>query len=150
MIYAFEPDENCWGRCENTFRENNINKIKFIKKGTWNKSDVLSFSGVGRGSSTIIQGKECMYTVPVISIDEALGSEKCTFIKLDVEGSELETLVGSKEHIQKFKPKLAVSVYHKPEDLWELGDYILKLNSNYKLYLRHYTTCNYETVLYAL
>lgn len=150
MIYAFEPDENSWGRCENTFRENNINKVKLIKKGTWNKSDVLSFSGVGRGGSTIIQGKEGIYKVPVISIDEALGSDKCTFIKLDVEGSELETLVGAREHIQKYKPKLAVSVYHKPEDLWELGDYILKLNSDYKLYLRHYTTCNYETVLYAL
>ena len=148
-IYAFEPDEYCWERCENTFRENNIIN-KFFKKGTWSKSDILSFFSVGRASSRVSKDRECTTTVPVVSIDEALGFDKCTFIKLDVEGSEMETLIGAKEHIQKYKPKLAVSVYHKREDLWELGDYILNLNSDYKLYLRHYTTCNYETVLYAL
>lgn len=150
MIYAFEPDENCWERCENTFRQCNINKIEFIRKGTWNRSDILSFDGIGKGNSRIINSKECIQKVPVISIDEVLGDNKCSFIKMDVEGSEMETLIGAKEQIQKYKPKLAVSVYHKPEDLWELGDYILKLQPDYRLYLRHYTTCSYETVLYAL
>ena len=90
------------------------------------------------------------YRVSVTSIDDVLDGEKVTFIKLDVEGSELETLIGAEKSIRKYKPRLAVSVYHKPEDLWVLAEYIISLDLDYKLYMRHYTTCNYETVLYAL
>lgn len=50
----------------------------------------------------------------------------------------------------KHKPRMAISVYHKPQDLWELADYILDLNPEYQLYMRHYTTCSYETILYAV
>ena len=67
-----------------------------------------------------------------------------------MEGSELQTLMGAKEIIKKDKPRLAVCVYHKPEDLWTLAEYILSLRPDYQLYLRHYTTCSYETVLYAI
>lgn len=86
----------------------------------------------------------------MVSIDEILMGKQVTFIKLDVEGSEMAALEGASESIRRWKPKLAVSVYHKPEDLWTLASYIIELNPNYNLYLRHYTTCNYETVLYAI
>lgn len=148
-IYAFEPDENCWQNCEMTFQRENIEKIEFIKKATWNKTDILSFQGIGIGSSRVGKFRNS-YQIPTVSIDEILNNERVTFIKMDVEGSELKTLQGAEKCIKSYKPKLAVCVYHKAEDLWVLANYIIKLNAEYKLYLRHYTSCEYETVLYAI
>lgn len=149
-IFAFEPDEICWGLCEENFTKNKVKNLEFIKKGTWSRSDILHFSGLGRGSSKFDEKNINLEGNHVVAIDEIVKNEKITFIKLDVEGSEMQTLIGAAETIKKYKPKLAVSVYHNPYDLWELASYILELNPEYKIYLRHYSTCNYESILYAL
>lgn len=149
-IYAFEPDEVCWTKCKRTFESNNIENVTFIKKGAWSCDDALSFYGVGRGSSHITDTKDSSIIVPVTSIDSVLRGDKVTFIKMDIEGSEMQALIGAKESIKMYKPKLAICVYHKRDDLWSLANYILKLNPQYNIYLRHYTTCEYETVLYAI
>jgi hypothetical protein len=62
----------------------------------------------------------------------------------------MEALIGAKETITKHKPKLAIAIYHKQDDLRTIPQYFLSLNSNYKLYLRHYGELLYETVLYAI
>ena len=76
--------------------------------------------------------------------------EPITFIKMDLEGAEYEALIGAKKIIKKWKPKLAISLYHKPEDVWELPSLILDMNPSYSLYLSHYSIATAETVLYAL
>ena len=58
------------------------------------------------------------------------------YVKYDVEGSEREALMGSKELIKAHAPKLLVSVYHRSEDLFALPTLVKKLNPDYKLYLR--------------
>lgn len=68
---------------------------------------------------------------------------------MDVEGSEMVALEGAKKTISKYKPKLAISVYHKPEDVLEIANYILKMVPEYNFILRHYTDGSNETVLYA-
>lgn len=147
-IYAFEPDATCWEICEKVLID--IANIQLIKKGTWREETSLFFQGIGNGNSRVSDTVLAPYRVPVTSIDSVLAGREVSFIKMDVEGSELETLEGAKESIRNYASRLAVSVYHKPEDLWELAEYILSLNPDYKLYMRHYTTCNYETVLYAI
>lgn len=149
-IYAFEPDPSCWLSCENAFKSERINRVQFIKKGTWKETTTLCFEGSGVGNSRVSDKKIASTQVPVVSIDDVLAGTRVTYIKLDVEGSEMETLIGAQESIKKYNPRMAISVYHKPEDLWQLADYLLSINPNYKLYMRHYTTCNYETVLYAI
>lgn len=89
-------------------------------------------------------------SIPVTTVDNELKSEKVTFIKMDIEGAELESLKGCKRTILNNKPKLAICVYHKPEDIWEIPSIILEYFSEYKLYLRHYSFAGSETVLYAL
>jgi hypothetical protein len=70
---------------------------------------------------------------------------------MDIEGAELNALRGAEKTILKYRPKLAICVYHKPEDIWEIPAYILSLHGDYRLYLRHYDICSpCETVLYAV
>lgn len=91
-------------------------------------------------------------TVPLRSIDHLVSQgeiDKIDFIKLDVEGAELETLNGAQNSIRRFRPKLAVSLYHKPNDLFELVRYVKGAFPFYKLYLGHYTIHAEETVLYC-
>lgn len=76
--------------------------------------------------------------------------ERVTFIKMDIEGTELELLKGAGRIIREQKPKLAICVYHKKEDIFDIPEYILNLNPKYKLYLRHYTLGEWDTVLYAI
>ena len=59
-------------------------------------------------------------------------------------------MLGARNIIESYKPKLAISIYHKSEDIWQLPQLILEMNSEYKLYLRHYSTAAAETVMYAI
>ena len=79
-----------------------------------------------------------------------LRDRKVTFLKMDIEGSELAALRGAERIIREQRPKLAICVYHKPEDMWEIPGFILNCHPDYKLYLRHYSISYTETVLYAV
>ena len=60
------------------------------------------------------------------------------YIKLDIEGAELDMLRGAAKTITRCKPKMAVSAYHKTEDLWTLATYIKSLRPDYEFEFRHY------------
>jgi FkbM family methyltransferase len=90
--------------------------------------------------------------VPLRSIDYLVNTkdiEKINFVKLDVEGAELESIRGARESIQRFKPKLAISLYHKPGDLFEIILYIKDKFPFYSCFIDHYTIHTEETVLYC-
>ncbi len=82
-------------------------------------------------------------------MDSAIGNEKVTFIKMDIEGAEYDALCGARKIIASQKPKLAICVYHKAEDIIEIPRLILDINPDYKFALRHYSLFDTETVLYA-
>lgn len=91
--------------------------------------------------------------VPLRRIDDLVMSgqiQKVDFIKLDVEGSELQALRGAVSSIHRFRPKLAISIYHRPNDFFELCDFVHGLGLGYRFYLDHYTIHAEETVLYAV
>ena len=90
--------------------------------------------------------------VPLRSIDYLVDTkelQKIDFLKLDVEGAELDSLRGARKSIQRFKPKLAISLYHKPNDIFELILHIKDKFPFYACYLDHYTIHLEETVLYC-
>lgn len=74
--------------------------------------------------------------VPVVCLDEDI-KEPITFLKMDIEGSELLALNGAKKHIQEDKPKLAICSYHNNRHIWELPRRMRELNPDYKLYMRY-------------
>ena len=64
--------------------------------------------------------------------------------------TELNALEGAKDTIKKYRPKLAICLYHKPQDLWEIPLFIKSIDSNYKIFIRHHTDLLNETVCYAI
>lgn len=145
-IYAFEPNVDLYNEVKKYVDDEKVINTTLLQMATWSKMEELSFindasaSRVERIGATKVKG---------IDIDSVVGDEKVTYIKMDVEGSELHALMGAKRIICRDKPRLAISVYHKVEDIFELADYILSLNSEYKFLLRQYNTNFWETVLYA-
>ena len=73
-----------------------------------------------------------------------------TFIKMDIEGAEYKALQGAEQIIRENKPNLAICLYHKPEDVFEIPQLILNYRPDYRFLVRHYWLREYETVLYAV
>ena len=91
--------------------------------------------------------------VETATIDETvdrLGLSKVDFIKMDVEGAELDALRGAEASIRKHRPKLAISLYHNPEDVETIPRYLAGLDLGYRFYLDHHTIYQNETVLFAV
>lgn len=146
-IYAFEPDQNNFKKCQCVLNEIEGVTYELIPKGLWSSEKALEFhASANEGSRFCTDGEVC---IPVTSLDTVVKG-KVTFIKMDIEGAEYEALQGAADLIRQYKPKLAVSVYHKAEDIWELPKLLLSLCSEYTFYLRHYSLSSEETVLYAL
>ena len=146
-IYAFEPDQNNFKKCQCVLSEIEGVTYELIPKGLWSSEKSLGFhADANEGSRVCTGGGEC---IPVTSLDKVVKG-KVTFIKMDIEGAEYEALQGAANLIRQYKPKLAVSVYHKAEDIWELPNLLLSFCSEYTFYLRHYSLSSEETVLYAL
>lgn len=72
------------------------------------------------------------------------------FIKMDIEGAEIKALQGAKQTISKYKPNLAISVYHDVSHLTQAYKIISEIYPTYDFYLRHYTEGYTETVLFAI
>ena len=88
--------------------------------------------------------------VEVAPLDEILAGTRPTYIKFDVEGAEHDALVGGSETISANMPVLAVCLYHRPEDLWDLPLLVQSLRPDYRLHVRRYSDERWETVLYAV
>lgn len=148
-IYAFEANPSSADRCKYQFEKMGImNKVNLLPKGTWSDKRLLSFNGDDFSAGAMITD-DGRITIETIPIDDVINRGGVTFIKMDVEGAEYQSLLGASKIIKKYRPKLAISLYHKLEDIIEIPHIILSFNPDYKLAIRHYTTCNWETVLYA-
>ncbi len=146
-IYAFEPDSNQWFSVQDGIDKSGFSNVHFVKKGLWSKTAELHFTQTFGGGSNISDAGTV--SVPVTSIDAEI-SEPVTFIKMDIEGAELEALKGAAHHIVEDKPKLAICIYHKPQDIFEIPMYIKSLVPQYNLFIRHYSNVEADTVLYAV
>ena len=101
-------------------------------------SGYMSYSPAGAGSSVGKGDKRCR----VEALDEYVrsrGLSRLDFVKMDIEGAEMGALQGASASITKWKPRLAICLYHRPQDMWEIPLYIKSLNSEYEFSVRHHT-----------
>ena len=126
--------------------------IEIIPNAVWNVSgEVLTYDDSGPGTNCL--GDEGKRSVKTKSIDDLVEEQNLStldFIKMDIEGAELKALQGAERCLRRFKPKLAISLYHKPEDIFQIPKYIADLGLGYKFYLDHFTIHSEETVLFAV
>jgi len=152
-IYAFEPCKQLVPICQKRFMENNIERYELIEKVCWSeKTEVCFETREEELSASYVSEERGKTKLMADSIDNILAraeSDRVTFIKMDIEGSELEALKGAEKSIIKWRPRLAISIYHKPEDILEIPAYLLGLVPDYNFYIRHYSSGLHETVLYA-
>lgn len=149
-IYSFEPDqENFLKLCE-SIKKINSSRIIPVDKAVYSSTKEIKFCETNNVDARIDYKGKNSVIISAVSIDDFLkNKEEATFIKMDIEGAETEALLGAKAVIQKSKPKLAISVYHKDLDLWQIPLLIKRLNKDYRIYLRHYSNEIIDTVCYA-
>lgn len=153
--YCFEPDRELLPTLEDIRRKQaeHGKNVHIIPKGAWSGSAVLKFSqkGTALGTARILneQEKEQGYSIETVAVDEVI-HEPVSYMKMDIEGSEFEALRGAAGQISEHRPKLAVCVYHRVEDLLNIWNYLRKLVPAYRFYLRHHMFTGTETVLYAI
>lgn len=146
--YGFEPDSRNFQAAEENLKDKA--NCTLVKKGLWRRETQLSFSGSLSRASHLNEGENGEF-VDVTALDVFFQDQAApTFIKMDVEGAELDALRGAERLIRDGKPKLAICVYHKPEDIYTLPELIKTFRQDYIFYLRHYSDTIYETVLYAV
>lgn len=144
---VFEPDKNNYEKCKVNLKS--LAKVEIHNSGLGSAEvEKVGFDG-GKGEVCMVN-KKSTDTIKLETLDNVVGNRIVSMIKMDIEGMELEALKGAAETIKAQAPALAISIYHKREDIWELPSYILQLNPNYNFYLRHYTVGFGDTVLYAI
>ncbi len=145
--YAFEPEPANAAKLRALAGRQQWRGVRVIGKGLWSKADALSFYASQDPSAAAIS-KTGSASVEVEALDNA--APDATFIKLDIEGAELEALKGAAETIKRNRPKLAVCLYHKPGDLFEIPLFLKSLVPEYRFYLRQHQPVACELVLYAV
>ena len=143
-IYAFEPGLDF----EETGPAKFIPRLEWHRQALWDKDETLTITGTGEGAE-VRPYEGSGPCIPGVTLDSVLDGRRASFIKLDVEGSELRALRGAEHTIRTHRPRIAVSVYHRKEDIVTIAQYLRSLIPDYGLRLRHYHTNYFETILYC-
>lgn len=115
-VVAFEPDQDYYRDLLENIDANALRNVTAVNKGVWSSDGALKFVGDDRmGYSFMMEGGDGAVTVPVVSLDNEmrrLGVGKADFIKMDVEGAELETIRGAEATLRNNDAAVAVASYH--------------------------------------
>lgn len=140
-VYAFEPQKEAIRILEENISKNKLQEV--IKIEPFGLSDTnavffLNYSGDGHSSGSIVMhddklGSEQIQCVTIDSWARKNKIERIDFIKADIEGAERNMLMGATETLQKFQPRLAICIYHLPDDYEVISSIIKKANPAYRI-----------------
>ena len=156
-FYIFEPNKY-FSKSINDNLDGKYN-FKVFQMALCDIEGEMEFQQIESSTSHLVDKKYNAYkdkldkTVELVKIntlDNVVGDEVVTGIKVDIEGSEQAMLLGSENIIKRDRPFMMISIYHKWDDLWKIQDYINSLNLNYKFYIRHYSLSVAKTILYCI
>jgi FkbM family methyltransferase len=116
-VVAFEPEPRHIAILKLGFaKEIQEGRVVLIEAAAGAEKTTLRFQSAGLVSRFDEAGE---ITVPVFKIDtvvEELGLKRVDFIKADIEGAERDALKGAEQTIKKFGPRMALCIYHLPDD----------------------------------
>ncbi len=147
--YCFEFDRKNISSIEKTLAGNQ--NCSIVPKALWSETTCIFAHMKGNFASSVTEAMDNgVQRIEAVALDDLLRDKPVTFIKMDIEGAELEAIKGARNIIRNQRPKLAISIYHKAEDIWTIPQTLLEYCPEYRFYLRHYSFSNYDTVLYAI
>ena len=141
-VYYFEPSPLNMDVSRGNLKS--YANIVYLEKGTYSENKQIRFD-VNQGSSASISdsGEDI---VNVVKLDDVIEGNSI-FIKMDIEGAEYDSLLGAEKLIKEKKPVLAICVYHDQSHFWKIPKLVKGMREDYKVYLRHYSEGNLETVM---
>ena len=117
--YLFEPEDDLLNKAR---KKSTDNRVYFYNYGLSNKEEIVKFKSGTEGSGFVcIDGNR---SIELKQIDNIMQDKRISFIKMDIEGSELAALQGAAKIIKEQTPKLAICLYHKIEDILGITDFI--------------------------
>ncbi|MGA7631137.1 MAG: FkbM family methyltransferase [Terriglobales bacterium] len=123
-------------------------KISALNVAVGAKRGKLHFRASGdEGARLATDGNVLVECIP---IDDLASETGPTFIKMDIEGAELDALEGARRSIQTHHPILSICVYHKQNDLWRIPLFIHSLVEDCRLFLRPHDVDGWQLVCYAV
>jgi FkbM family methyltransferase len=148
---ALEPDPGSFARLK-AFSANLPETVRarlgLIPVASGAARATIRFAANGQGSARASEDGDV--EVQVRPLDELLADAQPTYIKMDVEGAEPDSLRGAAATIRRHRPALAICVYHHRDHLWQIPILVNSLVQDYRYHLRRYGHNFWETVLYAI
>lgn len=147
-VYSFDPLEAHLTITHHNIRQNDLSNLTVFGHGlsdhAFEAPPVDNLCNPGFAEAAVM---------PVRRLDDLVAAgtvPRIDFIKMDIEGSELPALRGAEAALRRFRPKLAISVYHRWSDYFEIPDFIASLDLGYRFFLQNYTVGEGETILYCI
>lgn len=145
--WLFEPDVENYTKLTQNVRSLQLRSY-CLPLALSDRYALLHFAG-DQGASAHINHAGT-HSIATVAIDDFLCGERIDLIKLDIEGAEAAALQGAGNTLRNSRPVLAISAYHRPDDLWVLPDLIDSICSGYRFYLRQHTYNSFDLVLYGV
>lgn len=150
-VAAFEPDLKNYAILSSfvSSRKKELPDANLFPCGVYSSTMQLSFQ-TGQGMASNISNKGGA-VIQCVALDDAIPTFAPNLIKMDIEGAEYDALLGARQIIKAHNPGLAVSLYHRPEHLWQLPLLVESIvPGKYKFYIRSHAMNDFELVLYAI
>lgn len=153
--YCFELDPNNYKRMEKYMATTKLPegmKYTGVPMGLWSSKTEVPMSGNETVASVAHGGTQGEYTqmAKVTDIDTYFKDKHVDMIKMDIEGAEMEAVKGGINVIKRDRPVLAISIYHRIKDYYEIAEYLMSELSDYTYFVRQQSMMCSETVLFAV
>jgi FkbM family methyltransferase len=150
-VASFEPDLLNFNKLVE-FSKKNRGRIAeenyLFPCAVWSKTEYLKFNSESTEASSV--NEIGTNTILGVAIDHIIPNFRPNFIKMDIEGAEIDGLLGARATINEFRPRLGICLYHTPQHLWEIPLLIKSWDLNYKFYIRSHGSSGFDLVLYAI
>ncbi|MFQ5675811.1 MAG: FkbM family methyltransferase, partial [bacterium] len=150
-IFSFEPVNELYVRLVGLSRL--LTEIRPVRAAVWHHSGKIGFQENDlTPNMSGINDTTAASTVRATSLDDFVETEglaKVDFVKMDIEGAELQALKGAEKVLRAFKPDLAICVYHRPEHLWQIPLWIKETVPDYNIYLDHKSQGLTDSICFA-
>jgi FkbM family methyltransferase len=147
---AFEADPENFASLNRTVEGDDrlSGRVRAIQQAVGLEKRLMRFAASGFGSAAI--SASGTIDVDCSPLDETIAGERPTYIKMDIEGAEMDALTGAANILARDRPTLAICSYHLQDHLWGVPRRINDLMPGTRLLLRPHRADGFDLVCYAV